>query len=272
MKTRNWMQCLLGSALVLGTIGAQADPVVYTLQTVGDGKLGSYPFAEALIKIVQVSDTSHVVAAPSGSGALFVNKGGYARVTITQNGKSVVAKFAAGQIYVFYDTGRGIAGFGSAISPTYPVALDCNNTIANVSSYTADCQTGNAVNVSSGSSGPSYGDRDGTLSALFLGTAEFTQQTLALPKKLTQSTLLTGHAHMCAATYTVGNSANTFEDLGNLGICSGPAPSALMTDHGGFYLQDMVGGSNPGVGPFGWGGWDSSNVGYLNVSVPETDD
>jgi len=263
MKTRNWTHRLLGSALVLGTIGVQAAPVVYTLQTVGDGKLGSYPFAEALISIVQVSDTSHVVATPSGSGMLFVNKAGYARVTIVQNGKPVVAKFESGQIYVFYDTGKGIAGFGSAISPTYPVALDCSNTV-NGTPYTADCQAGNALN--------NY--RDGTLSALFLGSAEFTQQTLALPTSLAQSTLLTGHAHMCAVTYTVGNSANTFEDFGDLGTCVDPAPAAhtLMTDHGGFFLQDMVGGSTVSVGPNGWGGWDTSNVGYLRVSVPEIDD
>jgi hypothetical protein len=49
MKKRNWTHGLLGSALVLGTIGVQAAPVVYTLQTVGDGKLGSHPFAEAVI-------------------------------------------------------------------------------------------------------------------------------------------------------------------------------------------------------------------------------
>jgi len=264
METRNWTHCLLGSVLVLGTIGAQASPVVYTLQTVGDGKLGSYPFAEAVIRIVLISDTSHVQATPSaaGSGMLFVNKSGYARVTIIQNGRPVVANFQPGQIYVFYDAGKGIAGFGSAISPTYPVALDCNNTITNASSYTADCQAGNAAGF----------DSDGTLSALFLGAAYFTPQTLTLPKTLTQSTLLTGRAHMCALPYTVGNSENTFGDQGNLGICSGPAPSGLTTDHGGFYLQDMVGGSTVSVGPFGWGGWDTANVGYLRVSVPETDD
>jgi len=270
MKTRNWTHCLLGSVLVLGTIGVQAAPVVYTLQTVGDGRLGSNPFAEALISIVQVSDTSHVVATPSGGGTLFVNKAGYARVTIVQNGKPVVAKFESGQIYVFYDTGKGIAGFGSSISPTYPVALDCNNTTYNGIPYTADCQTGNAVNYS----GHFYGDSDGTLSALFLGSTEFTPQTLALPKSLAQSTLLTGHAHMCAVTYTFPNSENTFEDLGDLFTCSGLAPigQTLMTDHGGFSLQDMVGGSAVNVGPNGWGGWDTSNVGYLRVSVPEIDD
>lgn len=274
MKTRNWTPCLLGTALVLSTIGVQAAPVVYTLQTVGDGKLGTYAFAEAVITIVQVSDTSQVVATPSaaGSGMLFVNKAGRVRVTIVQNGKPVVATFEPGQIWVFYDTGKGIAGFGSAISSTYPVGLDCNNTTFNGTPYTADCQVGNVVNAVGPPGSFTWGDLDGTLSALFLGTAEFTPQTLALPKSLAQSTLLTGHAHMCAVKYTIGNSANTFDDIGDLGICSGPAPSGLMTDHGGFFLQDMIGGSNPGVGPFGWGGWDTSNVGYLRVSVPAIDD
>ena len=283
METHNWTRCLLASALVSGAIGVQAAPVVYTLQTVGDGKLGFYPFAEAVIRIVQISDTSQVVATPSaaGSGTLFVNKGGYARVTIVQSGRPVVAYFAPGQIYAFYDTGKGIAGFGSAISPTYPVALDCSNNVNVVngaafnddgSPYTTDCQDGNAANTVQPPNSFTWGDRDGTLSALFLGTTEFTPQTLLLPKSLAQSTLLTGHAHMCALAYTVGNPSNTFEDVGNLGVCSGPAPHGLKTDHGGFFLQDMVGGSDPGVGPFGWGGWDTSNVGYLRVSVPENDD
>jgi hypothetical protein len=258
----------------LGTIGVQAAPVVYTLQTVGDGKLGSHPFAEALIRIVQTSDTSQVVATPSGRVQLFVSTTGSGGETIKQNGKSVVANSQPIQLYLFYDTGKGIAGFGSAISPTYPVALDCNNTTFNGTPYTADCQVGNAVNFNTSNTGPSYGDRDGTLSALYLGSTEFTPQTLALPKSLAQSTLLTGHVHMCAVSYTVGNFGNTFEDLGDLGTCGGPAPAGhtLMTDHGGFSLQDMVGGSNSGVGPFGWGGWDTSNVGYLSVSAPDVDD
>lgn len=259
METRNWTHCLLGSALALGAIGAQAAPVIYTLQTVGDGELGSHPFVEAQITIVLESDTSEVEATPSaaGSGTLFVNKSGHARVTIVQNGKPIIAKFERGEIYVFYDTGKGIAGFGSAISPTYPVALDCSNSDTGTGS-TADCQVGNAANY----------ERNGTLSGLFLSyAADFTPELLALPRTLTQSTLLTGSAHMCALTYTIGNSADTFGDQGNLGICSGPAPSGLRTDHGGFYLQDMVGGSTASVGPFGWGGWDTSNDGYLSVSV-----
>ena len=263
METRNWTHCLLGSTLFLGAIGAHAAPVTYTLQTVGDGELGSHPFAQALITIVLESDTSKVEATPSaaGSGTLFVNKAGKARVTIVQNGKPVVANFERGEIYVFYDTGTGIAGFGSAISPTYPVALDCSNNVTGTPS-TVDCQVGNAFNY----------ERNGTLSGLFLSyAAVFTPELLALPQTLGQSTLLTGSAHMCALTYTIGNSANTFGDQGNLGICSGPAQSGLKTDHGGFYLQDMVGGSTSNVGPFGWGGWDTSNVGYLTVSVLPSD-
>jgi hypothetical protein len=259
MQSRSWIQCLLGTVLVLGSMELQAAPIVYTLQTVGDGALGNFSFTEAEITIVFESNTSMVEATPSsaGYGTLFVNRKGVARVTITQFGKRVEATFESGEIYVFYDTGRGIAGFGSpGISPTYPVTLDCSNTV-NGTPYTADCQIGNADNFRG----------DGTLSALFSGNPGFTPQLLALPQSLAESTLLTGHAHMCASTYTIGNSANTFDDLGNLGICGAAAPHGLKTNRGGFYVQDMVGGSNAGVGPFGWGGWDTSNVGYLQVSV-----
>ena len=93
MQSRSWIQCLLGTVLVLGSMGLQAAPIVYTLQTVGDGTLGKFSFIEAEITIVFESDTSTVEASPSsaGYGKLFVNKKGVARVTITQFGKRVEA-------------------------------------------------------------------------------------------------------------------------------------------------------------------------------------
>jgi len=258
MQTKMGMIRLLAGAWALAATGVQAAPVVYSLQTVGDGRLGNHAFTEARITIELVSDTALVESAPSGSGTRFVNRFGIARVTIVEQGRSAVAVFEPGEVYVFYDTGTGTAGFGSpAISPTYPVALDCSNTENGSPPYTADCTRGNAAN----------NELDGTLSGLILASSDLTPELLALPKTLSQPTLLTGRAHMCATTYTIGNPANTIEDQGNLGTCSAPAARGLRTDRGGFYLQDMVGGSNPGVGPFGWGGWDTANFGYLQVTV-----
>ena len=59
MQSRSWIQCLLGTVLVLGSMGLQAAPIVYMLQTVGDGEnTGEFSFIEAEITIVFESDTS----------------------------------------------------------------------------------------------------------------------------------------------------------------------------------------------------------------------
>ena len=121
MQSRSWIQCLLGTVLVLGSMGLRAAPIVYTLQTVGDGTLGKFSFTEAEITIVFESDTLTVEATPSsaGYGKLFVNKKGIARVTITRFGKRVEATFKSGEIYVSYtaDCQIGNADYNPGVAP-----------------------------------------------------------------------------------------------------------------------------------------------------------
>src|ERR1700675_2772973 len=117
-------QCVL-RVLCLSLIGlasqAGAAPVVYTLQTVADGKLGNHMLSEALVTFVMNSDTAHVTS----NGTRWENHAGSVELHVSQNGRTTVAHFYPGQVYVYYDTATGIAGFGSAISPSYPISLDC---------------------------------------------------------------------------------------------------------------------------------------------------
>lgn len=262
-----WISKIALASMIVAAAGANATPVVYTLRTVADGKLGSYVFAEALVTIRMKADTGTVQKqASSNGGFLYTNSVGPVTVSVTDaSGSTKVATFAPGEVYVRYDSGMGIAGFASALSPSYPVALDCDDVAyPSNATYVQDCLqsdwTGNS------------NEFNGTLSAQagqsgIAGFGEVLSPELAsLPQNLSQSTLLTGQAHSCATTYTVGPTLGFFI-TGDLSVCAGPASRGLSTDHGGFFLQDQVGGSITPFNPIGWGGWGAANTGSLQVEV-----
>jgi len=267
MKILQILARLALASAVAASTAAVAHPVVYTLRTVADGKLGNHVFAEALVTLRMRADTASVVKQPSLSGGtLYKNGTGTATVTVTDASGTIVATFAQGEVYVMYDTGTGIAGFGSAISPTYPVALDCDDyAYPSDSTYKQDCLA------------PDWHDNhpyyNGTLAALAdpsgnsgPGGNTFSDATMTLPQTLTRSTLLTGRAHSCATAYTVGADFA----FGDLQACSGPAPRGLRTDHGGFFLQDQIGGSND-MNVIYYNGWELANTGSLQVEVLSDD-
>jgi len=78
------------------------------------------------------------------------------------------------------------------------------------------------------------------------------------------------NAAVTFTTYTVGPLLGFFI-TGTLSVCAGPASRGLSTDHGGFFLQDQVGGSMTPPNPFGWGGWGASNTGSLQIEVMTAD-
>jgi len=234
---------------VVVTACACPDPVVYTLRTVADGKLGSHVFSEALVTIQMKADTKTVKqqASAAGGGTLYTNTG-KATVTVDDGTRITVAKFAPDEVYVRYDTGAGIAGFGSSISPSYPIALDC--------SESQGCAQGDISNLGSG-----------TLGALFGGPSNnFSQETNLLPTGLQNSTLLTGPAFSCATAYALLSNP-----IPHLGVCGGTAPRGLHTDLGDFFLQDQVGGSTGNAlaadSESIYSGWDFANYGSLQVEV-----
>jgi hypothetical protein len=259
-----WISKITLASMLAAAAGANASPVVYTLRTVADGKLGSHVFAEALVTIQMKADTTTVQKQPgSNGGYVYTNTVGTVTVRVSDSsGRTTLATFVPGEVYVRYDSGTGIAGFGSALSPTYPVALDCADyAYPSDANYVQDCLVGDWVaNTIYNGTLSGLADPNGAASVGF----GFSQELLSLPQTLSQSTLLTGHAHSCATKYTLGPN---FGGAGDLYVCAGPASRGLNTDRGAFYLQDQVGGSNDAFNPFGWDGWDLSNTGSLQVEV-----
>jgi hypothetical protein len=261
LQVNRWVlrHALLMTALLAASI--QARPVVYTLRTVADGKLGSYSFDQALVTFRLRSDTEHVHwrAGPLG-GKIYKNEVGEATVSITVNGVTTTARFKNGEVFVRYDTGNGIAGFGSRIAPTYPVALGCDNVpYPSAAAYMTDCLQGDW--------GPLGGDSYPSVNASLSNTINGTLNGMAeaayyntpgdlnfnLPQDLSHNTLLTAVAHSCATTYTEDSS-------GSLNVCSGAASRGLETNLGDLYLQDMYGLN-------GFAGTQYSNSGSLQVEV-----
>jgi len=252
--------------------------VVYTLQTVADGSIGGHAFNQALVTFQMIGDPGSVTTQPSpvdASRPLYENRSGYATVTVDDGGQVISAQFAPKEVYVRYDTGAGIAGFGSQISPTYPIALNCsNNAYPSASSYTVDCVQGGAWDYLSidDSSEIFHG---GTLAQLNFPVAP-SAGAQALPQSLSQNTLLTGTAHTCAGVYTVVSGIPFAYFPGNLGVCGGPAPRGLHTSKGQLFLQDLEGGTltlgnlAPGGEAGSEGGWDLANSGSLHVEVYST--
>src|SRR4029077_9547816 len=242
--------------------------VVYTLQTVADGSIGNHAFYQALVTLRMFSNLKSLTTLPSPvdvTKPLYVNQG-VATVTIDDGGTVIAAKFEPGEVYVRYDTGAGVAGFGSRISPTYPIALNCSDSAyPSESNYTVDCLQGEAWNY-----GGAGADQEGTLPQLSL-FGPFA----GLQLSLSQNTLLTGTAHTCAGVYAILNPPQFFNYFpGDLGVCAGPAPRGLHTSKGDLFLQDQVGGSlDLGFANivFDEGasdpGWDLANSGFLHVEV-----
>ena len=217
---------VLGSLLVCGLAmalarSADARPVVYTLNTVSDGKLGDRSFSEAPVVIEFHGDTNNVVNESSAAATVFANRKGYATVTVTINQKKYTAHFKSGEIFVRYDTTNGLVGFGSTISPTYPITLGCGN---------SDCTLGDGAT------------SNGIAQALALLAADpatysslLSTRLKSLPASLSRTTLLTGSTHACPVPYTTDSSGNPF-------ACAPPLPIPVLhtTDQGDFYLQDGV--------------------------------
>lgn len=248
--------------------------VVYTLQTVADGSLGGHVFNQALVTFRMVSHGHSVTSHPSSVDAtkpVYENRAGHATVTVDDGEEVITSKFEPGEVYVRYDTGAGVAGFGSRISPTYPIALNCSDSAyPSDSNYTVDCLQGEAWNYLNSVNGY-YLFRSGILAQLS-SPVNWSPGVQALPQSLSESTLLTGPAHTCAGVYTIDLSIMDPYFPGDLGVCGGPAPRGLRTSKGDLFLQDFEGGTlvpsnQPGGESGSNGGWDLANSGFLHVEV-----
>jgi hypothetical protein len=268
-------KALMGSGmLLLATLpyGAQAAPVVYTLRTVADGGLGRLQFQQARVTLRLIGDTENVHAEKTSNGhTVYVNREGQATVTVTLGNKTLVAHFARGEIYARYDVTAGIVGFGSAASPTYPVALGCAN-VLNIGTYLQDCAVGTAGLTGDAANESTASVDSGIVNALAdpTSTPQLSAATQGLPTGLRKATLLTGIAHTCPGAYTFSLLTASVIELGN---CQ--TRLTLGTDSGPFYLQDGFGFSvvaDVNGDPTNFSVDHYANVGSLQVEVKEEDE
>lgn len=266
LEVNRWVPRLGLLMTALLATSTQARPVVYTLRTVADGTLGGRSFSQALVAFRLRSDTEYVRSRPGPlGGRIYTNEVGEATVSITVNGLTTTAQFKPGEVFVRYDTGNGIAGFGSSIAPTYPVALGCDNVpYPSAAAYVTDCLQGDWGPLG----GDSYPSANASLSNSINGTLNGMAEAayyntpgdlnFILPQDLSHNTLLTAVAHSCATTYTEVNTGVL------LNVCSGAASRGLATNLGGLYFQDAYGLD-------GFAGSEYANSGSLQVEV-ESDD
>jgi len=112
---------LLG--LALGRVDAA--PAVYSAFVVTDGQLGSWPFTRAMVVVRLKGDTRNTMTTSQGGSTVYVNDVGSATVTISQGDKTVTAHLDPSQIFARLDAADGVVGFGSTISPFYPISMSC---------------------------------------------------------------------------------------------------------------------------------------------------
>ena len=260
IKSKSSMKLVLLAVCAVSAGVASADPVVYTMRTVADGKLGNRNFTQALVTIRLHGNTANV----QRQGSVLINAKGYATVTVDDGYRTTVAGFAPGEVYVRYDTYSGIVSVGSPISPTYPVALGCADWVD--STYVQDCTLGDWTTTNLGNS-PQQGMYNGTSEALadisaYPGDSIFVSDgALGLPGSLSQTTLLTGRAHTCAGAYSIVPPYSQSQTTFYLDKCLSAARRGLATSQGPFFLQDKF-GVNFGT---------EENTGALQVDVMAVD-
>jgi hypothetical protein len=192
--------------------------ITYHMFLVSDVSVNGELFQNASIHLTLRSDVAHVTPHPNGSAYGSMNASGVARVDIKAAGHTVSAKFASGQIYVYFDPATG-AGFGSQSGgQAYPAVLAPTffHSDTELFASVADILIGAASNYhgpASDYSGPTF--------------------DLANTTDLKQETLLADYVSSCT----------DFRFM--LGYCANlPTSSRLITDKGDFYLYEPYNNSN----------------------------
>jgi len=206
-----------------------SEPVTYTARAVVSGSLGSHVFSNARMAITMRGDTRNVQARqgmyPSGVTACceLENHGYSASISVIENnGRKWSAHFLPGEVFARYDEIRGLVGFGSAVSPYYPITVGCFDPPA--------CSDLGDVEDFSGLT--DFAKFDGLATVIadfdfwgpFVGSLDTGIDNF---ETLSASALLAGATHTCANGVT-GN------------YCSDAAPPALHTDRGDLYLSDLM--------------------------------
>ena len=219
------MRRLVAAAFVSGLAisgSAQAAPVVFTAYAVTDGALGSLTFTDSPVVMTFSGDTENISMQTVGGKAFYRIDKGSARVSVTVAGTTTSAQLTDGQVYVHYDVENSIVGFGSSVSPDYPLTMSCglpNSACA-------------ALFGPNGIPGP-FAGLVGAIADFDASPPDrsfYSAAVLNHRQTLAKSMVLTGTVNACGPGY------NFFP----LTVCPSPPATKIQTDQGEFYLQDQT--------------------------------
>jgi len=234
----SWSESTLPYTVFAPSSQIPTSSITYNLFFVSDVSIGAQSFSNAKINLSFTSHISRVQPLAGAGPNAYVNNSGIARVVITKGSQTISAKFAPGQLYVFFNPNTATVGFGS-YSPdgsrqlAYPIIL-----------------------------GPHFGSSPQLLEDVSdiitnpndAGLYSPEAQAVAQVTDLKHPTLLADYVSSCTAF--------TFDPAFGV-ICSPQAqPAGLMTDKGLLYTPGSA---------FGWGVfWSSFNPPEVmsDVKVP----
>lgn len=223
----SWSESTLPYTVFAPSTQTPTRSITYNLFFVSDVTIGEQFFSNAKINLSFTSHTSKVQPLAGVGPNAYVNNSGTARIVITKGSQTISAKFAPGQLYVFFNPNTSTAGFGSYAPDgsrqlAYPIIL-----------------------------GPHFGSSPQLLEDVSdiitnpndAGLYSPETQAVAQVTDLKHPTLLADYVSSCTAF--------TFDPAFGI-ICSPQAPPAgLMTDKGLLYIPESA---------FGWGVfWSSFN-------------
>lgn len=197
------------AAMLTGLGNAWAEPITYTGFVVSDVKFGGHIYRGAQVYISFDADTTTALPFNDSTGYGYRNEVGTGRLRIVTGRRTITARFAPNQIYVFFDVAHSSIGFGSNLSAGrgYPLALTAledneglieNSTIGAVSD----------------------------MMRTPADASQYTPATATLKTNLANDTALSGAASSCVA----------FDP--KTSICSNLTPIALETSRGDFMLYE----------------------------------
>jgi len=215
-------------ASTVRTHGFGVSPITYRAYTITDVGIGTHFIPAAQVYLTFEADAARVRPFNDGPSSYgYLNREGRAHVTIVKGHRVIEADIAPGEIYAYYDVGRGAVGFGSRNGRGFPLAIsdheDPNglvewSTVGAVSDLTRTPANG----------------------------ANYTPETASLKTDLTGATALSGAASSCL-----------WLDLAT-GVCNDFTYTALRTSIGPLFLYENYWedeSANGDVGPYSiqWG-------------------
>jgi hypothetical protein len=202
----------------------ESKPITYTAFVISDVEIGGNLYFGAQVYLSFEADTATAVPFPNARCGLlpngicgYINERGEARVRVTSGGRTITARFAPHQLYVYFDIANSSVGFGSyAGGRGYPLSI----TKHDLGAQGLPCGFGDGCTLTENSLVGAVADIIATGDS-----RNYSAETAALSSDLKSDTTVSGPASSCVS----------FDPTTS--ICSNLTPIPLQTtDQGSFLL------------------------------------